>query len=400
MRKVNDEKTRIRSKGRAVNNTGSVRQRANGTWEGRVVTGVDPATGKTIRRSVYGDKEKDVRRKMTEIQRSLDTNTYIEPDNITVAEWLEEWLETFCKPKLKDTTFGNYTKFTQNHIIPALGQLRLQDVKGIHIQRMYNQLLARGLKPSTVKSISIPLHKAFEVAVKQGLISVNPCSAAEHPSAKKKEIHPLSDAEIVAFLRAIKGKSFENAFALCLFAGLREGECLGLSWRQIDFDKGTILVDQQAQRDPFTGGNPHIEPSTKSGKDRVIRPPAIAFEYLRDEKRRQAEKRLKAGAAWDNPDDLVFTTRRGRIISLTPYYGQFKKAAAAIGRPDLRPHDLRHTAATVAIASGADVKSVQSLLGHATAAFTLDVYAHTSERMMQDTAERVQSYYDSITDLL
>ncbi len=400
MRKVNDEKTRIRSKGRAVNNTGSVRQRANGTWEGRVVTGVDPATGKTIRRSVYGDKEKDVRRKMTEIQRSLDTNTYIEPDRITVAEWFAEWLDTFCKPKLKEGTVGSYTKYVRNHIIPILGTLRLQDVKGIHIQRLYNQLLAKGLKPSTISSISIPLHKSFEVAVKQGLISTNPCNAAERPPARRKKINPLSDAEIVAFLRAIKGCKLENAFALCLFTGLREGECLGLSWRQIDLVKGTILIDQQAQRDPFTGGNPHIEPSTKSGKDRLIKPPAIAFEYLRDEKRRQAEKKLKAGAMWDNPDDLVFTTKHGRVVCVSTFYGQFKKAAAAIGRPDLRPHDLRHTAATVAIASGADVKSVQGLLGHATATFTLDVYAHTSERMMQDTADRVQAYYDSITNML
>lgn len=396
MRKVNDEKTRIRSKGRAVNNTGSVRQRANGTWEGRVVTGVDPATGKTIRRSVYGDKEKDVRRKMTEIQRSLDTNTYIEPNRITVAEWFTEWLETFCAPRLRLNTVITYRRAINNHIIPLMGMLRLQDVKGIHVQRVFNSLLAKGFKPSSVRTIGVILHRGFEMATKQGLIQINPCNMAERPHINRTEIHPLTEKEIPAFLDAISSLRLKNAYALCLFAGLRKGECLGLSWRQVDFEHGTLLIDQQMQKTNLQ----HIEPHTKSGKPRVIKPPAIAFECLRDEKRRQMAMKLKVGTAWSNPQDLVFTGKKGGFAGIGEFEYWFKIAARAIGRPDLRPHDLRHTAATVAIASGADIKSVQSLLGHATAAFTLDVYAHTSERMMQDTAERVQSFYDSINTTL
>lgn len=83
-------------------------------------------------------------------------------------------------------------------------------------------------------------------------------------------------------------------------------------------------------------------------------------------------------------------------MAFVTFYKNFKRIVASIGRPDARPHDLRHTAATVAIASGADVKSVQDLLGHATASFTLNVYAHTSEQMMKDTAARMQSYYDGL----
>ena len=105
---------------------------------------------------------------------------------------------------------------------------------------------------------------------------------------------------------------------------------------------------------------------------------------------------MRAGPVWDNPDDLVFTDNAGKHYAIVTFYKNFKKIAASIGRPDARPHDLRHTAATVAIASGADVKSVQDLLGHATASFTLNVYAHTSEQMMKDTAARMQSYYDGL----
>ncbi len=100
---------------------------------------------------------------------------------------------------------------------------------------------------------------------------------------------------------------------------------------------------------------------------------------------------------WSNPNNLVFTNEYGDSLKIFTLYSHFKRIAASIGRPDARPHDLRHTAATVAIASGADVKSVQSMLGHATASFTLNVYAHTSEKMMEDTATRMQNYYSSFT---
>lgn len=104
----------------------------------------------------------------------------------------------------------------------------------------------------------------------------------------------------------------------------------------------------------------------------------------------------QAGPLWNNPDDLVFTNELGKHRSFAAFYTNFKKIAASIGRPDARPHDLRHTAATVAIASGADIKSVQELMGHATSSFTLDVYAHASERMLSDTADRMQRYYDNL----
>lgn len=235
------------------------------------------------------------------------------------------------------------------------------------------------------------------MAVKQGLIIANPCDAAELPKVTQKEIRPLTDGEIPQFLSAIEGHPFRNAYALCLFAGLREGECLGLSWEQVDFEKKRITISQQLQRRKVKGGGYFIADTTKSGKPRSIEPPEIAFKYLRAERVRQAKNQLAAGGLWSNPDNLVFTDEMGKHLATHTFYKHFKTIAESIGRPDARPHDLRHTAATVAIASGADIKSVQDLMGHATAAFTLNVYAHTSDQMKKDTAARMQSYYDNLT---
>ena len=389
---------KTRKNTRTAAGAGSIRQRPDGRWEARVTVGTNPGTGKPIRRSIYGDTQTAVRKEMTALLRAIDNGTYQTPDKTTVKQWLDTWLNTFCAPKVKPLTVAAYSSTIKNHIVPALGAMRLQDLKGLHVQKMYNDMMASGISAKTVKNTAAILHKALAIAIKQGIIAVNPCDAAELPKVQQKEIKPLSDADIPLFLQAIEDSSLRNAYALCLFAGLREGECLGLSWNQIDFDTQRITINQQLQKlrdtKPYTY---RVVQSTKSGKARVIAPPAIAFQYLREERTRQTKNRLAAGSLWNNPDNLVFTDPTGNHIAFFTFYKHFKNVAASIGRPDARPHDLRHTAATVAIASGADIKSVQDLLGHATASFTLNVYAHSSDRMKEDTAARMQSYYDTLT---
>jgi len=381
---------------RNASGSGSIRQRPDGRWEARVTIGTNPGTGKPIRRSIYGVTQKEVRQQMTAILRDLDRGTYQAPNKITVSGWFQEWLDTFCAIKVKPLTLQAYQAIIKKHILPQIGAMELQAVRGPHIQKIYNTMTEAGLSGKTVKNVSAVLHKAFNVALKQGMISVNPCGAAELPKAVHREITPLTDEDIPAFLEAIDASPMRNAYALCLFAGLREGECLGLSWKQVDFQRGRITVCQQLQKEKARGGKYYIAPTTKNSKPRTIEPPPIAFTYLQAERVKQLENRIAAGAAWSNPDDLVFTDETGKHYALSTFYKSFKRIAASIGRPDARPHDLRHTAATVAISSGADIKSVQDMLGHATASFTLNVYAHTSEKMMQDTAKRMQSYYDGL----
>lgn len=382
--------------GKRGNNEGSIRQRSDGRWEARVTVGINPATGKPERRSIYGKTQAEVRKQMTQILNALDTGTYQRPDKTTVSKWMYEWIDTFCANKVKPLTLASYRGIIKNHINPHIGSLELQSVRGLHIQRLYNDMTENGSSGKTVKNVGAILHKAFAVAIKQGILQFNPCDGAELPKVQKHEITPLADDEIPAFLNALNDEPMGNAYALCLLAGLREGECLGLSWAQVDFAKKRITISQQLQKEKKKGGQYYIASTTKSGKPRIIEPPAIAFEYLRAEQTRQLQNRLQAGSEWTNHNNLVFTNELGEHYKIFTFYSRFKRIAASIGRPDARPHDLRHTAATVAIASGADIKSVQDMLGHATASFTLNVYAHTSEQMMKDTASRVQGYYDSI----
>ena len=272
---------------RAAHGAGSIRQRPDGTWEARITIGTNPGTGKPIRRSVYGKTQADVRKKMTAIQAAVDNGTYQAPDKTTVSEWLDDWMKTFCSTKVKPLTYSSYEVVIKNHIKPAIGAMKLQDVKGIHVQKLYNGMMAKDLSAKTVKNVAAVLHKALSMAQKQGMIQVNPCDAAELPKATQKEIKPLTDAEIPLFLKAIDKNPMRNAYALCLFAGLREGECLGLSWDQVNFETHRITVSQQLQHEKKKGAKYYIAPTTKSGKPREIEPPEIAFQYLRAEQKRR-----------------------------------------------------------------------------------------------------------------
>lgn len=227
---------------RGANNGGTIRQRADGTWEARITLGTNPATGKPQRKSVYAKTQREVRQKMTEILSALDKGVYQPSNKITVSAWMEEWLDTYCINKLKPYTVTSYKGIIANHINKHMGAMQLQMIKGSHVQRMYNKMIEGGASPKTVKNVGAVAHKAFSVAVKQGLISVNPCDAAELPHMQQHEIKPLTDADIPNFLEAIEADPMCNIFALCLFAGLREGEALGLSWSAVNFEKRTITV--------------------------------------------------------------------------------------------------------------------------------------------------------------
>ena len=245
----------MRKNSRNANGNGSIRKvcRIHGDktytyWEARYCAGYNTANGKPIRKSISGNTQKEVAEKLRAATKDLDTGEYIAPTKMTVRQWFNTWLDTFCINKVRESTMYAYRAIVKKHIVPRIGALVLQAVKGVDIQRVYNAMIDEGLSGKTVKNVSAVMHKAFAMARKQGYITSNPCEGAELPKIKKTEIHPFTDDEIPIFLKAVNDDPMANAYALCLFAGLREGECLGLPWSNVDFKKGKITVSQQLQR--------------------------------------------------------------------------------------------------------------------------------------------------------
>ena len=367
-------------------------------WQARFTVGRDPGTGKQIQKTISGSTQKEVRQKLKEATAAVDSGTYSEPSKMTVAEWLDTWSSEYLN-SVKPRTVECYKSNITLHLKPAIGSIRLSALSAVDVQHLYNNLTnqttGEKLSPKTMKNIHGTLHKALEQAVKLGFIRNNPADKPDLPRIVKAEIKPLDDEEISKFLQIIKGHIYENIYITTLFTGMREGEVLGLTWDCIDFNAGTVSIKQQLQKKRGTGGE-YTLASTKNGKARSIMPAKFVMNVLQKQKTRQTEMKLRAGRAWDNPLNLVFTNELGKNLCAQTVYLHFKKLAAAAGFPEARFHDLRHSYAVAALRSGDDIKTVQETLGHHTAAFTLDTYAHVTEQMKKDSADRMDKFISGV----
>ena len=218
-----------------------------------------------------------------------------------------------------------------------------------------------------------------------GYLRSNPADACILPRAEKREVSFLEEDGIKALLKAIEGHRFERVYRVDLFTGLRQGEILGLTWDCVDFDSGVLTISKQLQREHKKGGQYSLV-SCKTDRVRRIQAAPFVMDVLRQQRRKQNEDRLLAGGAWENGWNLVFTNELGGHLCAPTVYNHFKRIVKEIGLPEVRFHDMRHTFAVLSLQNGDDIKTVQANVGHATAAFTLDVYGHVSQKMQKDSA--------------
>ena len=386
-------------------------------WEAAVTVGYDPGTGQQIRKTYTGKTQKEVREKMQAAAVAVQDGDFFEPAKMTVVEWLDLWLKEYSAD-WKYKTKEKYETVCRVHLKPALGATKLAKLTTPQIQSFYNELGRTGkvtakkdkksgkilerrepLSPTSIRLVHGVLSKALNTAVRVGYIKRNAAELCTTPKLEKKEISPLTDAQIKEFVSLCAGEDYGRIYKLILFTGLREGEALGLTWDCIDFQAGTLKIKQQLQRQ---GETDELVP-LKNSKPRYLTAPAFVMQLLKEERTHQIEQRLAAGELWQGWQSaeemktaLVFLRDDGSNITAAALYQRYKHLAEKIGKPESRVHDLRHTFAVLSLQNGDNVKTVQDNLGHATAAFTLDVYGHVSERMKEDSAARMQAYIDNM----
>lgn len=383
--------------------SGNIRKKAimrNGKeysyWEARVTVGFDPETGRQRQRSVSGKTQKEVAQKLRQLTTEIDQGTYLEPTKMTVGEWLDAWLDQSLGG-IKPRTAALYKDCVRLYLKPTLGAVKLDKLKPADIQGIYTGFQRRDppLSAKTIKNIHGVLHKALQQAVEMGYLHNNPSAPCKLPRVEKAPIQPLDTEQIKAFLEAVEGNAYENAFLVTLFTGMRQGEILGLKWEYVNFDKGIILIAQQLQR-RYDGSGGYRMVSPKNGKTRRITPAPFVMEILKQQQVKQAQWKATAGELWEE-EGFVFTNEIGQHLRSQTLYHHFKRLAAKIGCPNARYHDLRHSYAVASLQAGDDIKTVQENLGHHTAAFTLDVYGHVTDQMRQNSADRMQQFIDSIS---
>ncbi|MBQ6403179.1 MAG: site-specific integrase [Oscillospiraceae bacterium] len=400
------------SKGKAnknPNGAGSIRKRSDGRWEARYSNGWTK-TGRQRQISIYGKTQQEVRQKLAKVIAEIDEGTHIEPSKIKVGEWMEIWLDEYCGDK-KYSTVKGYRANVRTHIKPEIGNIPLGKLTTTDIQKFYNRLLkppdgSPGICPKTIKNTHGVLSKAMSVAVVNGYIRSNPCVGTILPRVEKHEVQPLTDDQVALLLQqAEKDEEYGLLLKVILLTGVRKAEAMGITWDCVDFRRGVIHINKQLQKRPKVDGGVMFT-SSKNGKGRVLKPAPYVMELMKKRYEQQIRQKENASVAWrgwqteaEHRTALAFTTLFGTPLQPQTVYNHFKKIAVEIGAPNAKVHDLRHTYAVLSLQNGDDVKTVQGNLGHATAAFTLDVYGHVSEAMKTASANRMEEYVRQIPDI-
>ncbi len=358
---------------------GNIRSKGKNSWQIQVYTGIGQ-DGKYRRHfeTVHGRKS-DAQKRLNELLVSLEKGTYAPSGRITVAEHLRNWLEGYVKTNCSQRTLDGYQSIIGTHLIPALGQVQLKHLHPQAIQSYYGKACEK-LSPRTVHHHHRMLFQSLKFAVRQGYLGRNPAEMVDPPSPRKKVMRTLTPSEVEVLFENAQDNYYYPIVYTAVSTGLRQAELLGLRWRDIDLDMISISVSQVLYK--RRGICQFIEPKTSHSRRRVAMTPKLAL-FLREYKEERDRLYQQLGKQL-TLDDLVFTSVEGKPIDPCVLTHAFGRMARQAGLNGVRFHDLRHTFASLMLLRGAKPKVISEALGHASVAFTMDVYSHIIEGMQSD----------------
>ena len=340
------------------------------------------------RKEILAVKKEALLASMEKLQKAIEQNVGIDygrSKTYTVGNWLEVWYENYAKIKMRPSTYLTYHGYIENHIKPQLGKIPLNDLTTLHLQQFYKKLLAegrverieaqkqpKGLSAKTVRNIHQIIFSALKLAVEQRLIARNPADGCALPKAERKEMQTLPVEQLTSFLREAKDSGVFALYYIDLTTGLRRGELLGLKWSDIDLEKGDLRVRRQIGR--IDGKIIEMPLKTKNAY-RTLPLSADAISVL------MQQRRKTGNSEW------VFPSPTGGPMSPDSVLHMLHRVLKRAGLPKVRFHDLRHTFATLALQNGVDIKTVSGMLGHFSAGFTLDTYAHVTTSAKREAAK-------------
>lgn len=372
---------------------GHIIKRYKGSYTIVLNLGVDPATGKRKQQwdSVKGTK-KDAEKRLAELLHQLDTGTFMKPGKTTMSEYLERWLKEYAWPNLAPRTVEGYEHIIRRHLIPALGNIPLTQLKPEHLQRYCSEKLVAGrcdgkgpLSPRTVRHHHVALHNALQSAVKWGLLLRNPADAVSPPRSQRPRWHTLNEGDIGTLLEAAQKTPYYALFYLAIFTGMRRSELLALRWSDVDLILCQLYVTRTLHqlRDSSIV---YRAPKTAKGRRMIALSPS-AVSVLREHREKQEVILVRLGVL-PRDDDLIFSQLNGSPLLPNSVTHAWVKLVRRIGLSGVRLHDARHSHASLMLKAGVHPKIVQERLGHASIGITLDTYSHVSPGLQEAAANR------------
>lgn len=377
-----------------ANGSGTVaRRRKDGRYETRAT--VDTPTGRR-RVSFYGATVKEANdAKFAALADQSKGVLFSDPGKLTVCEYLERWLSDTAKYQVAQSTYSRYERTVRNHFLPFFKRLRLRDLSAKHVRALKARKLEEGMHPNTVGVVQGVLSAALNQAVYDGLIPANPCARVKKAAARGgTPMRALSEQEASALARSAEGTRDEALIVLALRTGMRQGELAALRWEDLDLELGSEARTSVNVRRSADTRTQTVITATKTGEERTVGIGPRTVEVLKKHRARQLEERMAAGPArWEDPG-WVFPNTKGKVRRRDSVMRSLRRMLADAGLPpDVRFHDLRHTAGTHALRRGRPIHEVAKMLGHADPAMTLRRYAHVLDDMRDDTARAMDELF-------
>jgi integrase len=367
--------------------TGQIVGRGRQRWLVRVFLGRDRQTRKRRYHSrIVRGPVRHAQTYLNKVLRDRDPGRQLEGTPITLNDYLDHWLETAAKPRLREKSYLSYESLLRRYVRPSLGPRSLGAICPLDIQAVYLQLVERGLSARTIRYTHSVLRSAMRQAIRWRLLSQDPTDGAQLPRLRRHEMQVLTAEQSRLFLETAMQTEYGPVFAVALTTAARPSEYLALKWQDINWERGTVSIVRTLERG--SGGWRFAE-TKRARSRRVIKLQEWVLELLQDlhaKTNAKATCNVHPGTA-----DLIFAHASGRPVDSDKLAKKFKSILEETGLQSIRLYHLRHTGATLALAAGVPPKVVSEQLGHASSAFTLDVYSHVLPHIQEEAAARVEA---------
>ena len=371
-----------------ANGEGSITKRKDGRYQASLTVGwkYDAKANKTRqdRRWKYGTR-RECKEWLDDMVARRDQGRLTSRPLKTVGEFLDAWLSEVVRPNRRALTVATYESFTRTYYRPVLEKVSLEQLSPRHVNAVLALARDRGVGTSTMADLTTVLIAAFNTAVNWGLLSYNPAKRIEKPRRETAERPLLTRHQATVLLGAVAQDRLFALYVLQLMFGFRIGEVCGLRWQDVDLDGARLSVRNQLQRGVL------VDVKTTSGRRDVVLP-RLAVEVLQRHRAAQQAEARAWGPLWYD-GDFVFTQATGHPLTTGHLRRLFYRVLDSANLPRIHFHDLRHAAGTRLAEDGVDVKVISAMLGHANTTITRDLYLHTTPRMKQDVADRLDEAF-------
>lgn len=366
---------------------GNIEKRGENKYRLTVSGGFD-CFGKRIkyRKTITAKSDREAKKMLAIFVAEIEKGEYVDTKKMTFKELSEKWYEDYAVHNLEAKTLARYEELLKFNILPAIGRLKLEQIKPMHLLDLYVAMTKDGARrdgkkggysPKTIQHVHRLIRAIFEKAVQWQIILINPASKIQPPKVDKKEISFYDEEETMNLLKAIENEPirYKTMVFIAIYTGMRRGEILALEWSDIDFERKLISVNKSVV---YVSGKGRIEKGTKTVRSqRIIAMTDTLIEILKKYQIWQNKNKEVLGSKWQQ-SDLIFTRDDGQPLHPDTITNWFVKFIKKHNLSHITFHGLRHTSATLLLSSGVDIETVSRILGHSTSITTSAVYLHSA----------------------